>query len=82
MQLPSDGNQRTEAEAKTESPNVVDNGWQNERAPKDGHAVSGMTPAKMAKVKANVIDHVLVLHSNDHKAKTIKMGQVQQKETS
>ena len=34
------------------------------------------------KVKANVIDHVLVLHSNDHKAKTRKMGQVQQKETS
>ena len=51
MQLPWDGNQRTEAEAKTESPNVADNGWQNESAPKDGHAVSGMTPARMAKGK-------------------------------
>ena len=35
MQPPSDGNHRTAAKAKEESPNIVDSGWRNESAPKE-----------------------------------------------
>ena len=34
MQLPSDGNQTTEAKAKKESPKILDNLWQKERSHK------------------------------------------------
>ena len=39
-----------------------------------------MTSTRKAKVKANVIDQVLLHRNNDHKAKTVKIEKVHQKE--
>ena len=60
---------------------IVDNGWQKESASEESHAVSNMTKRSKAKVKvkANVIDQVLLRRALDHPAKTVKMETVQPK---
>ena len=58
---------------------IVDNGWQKESASEESHAVSNMTQRSKAKVKANVIDQVLLRRALDHPAKTVKMERVQPK---
>ena len=47
-----------------------------------GHAVSNMTSTRKAKVKASVIDQVLLRRDLDHQPKTVNMEKVQQKEKS
>ena len=53
VELPSDGKQRTEAQAKTEKLEIVDKGWKKESVSNGSHPVSNMTSTREAKVKAN-----------------------------
>ena len=80
--LPSDGKQRTEANAKTAKQETVDHGWQKESVPKESHAVSNMTLPRKAKGKSNVIDQVLLRWDLDHQPKTVKDRERCSKRTS
>ena len=71
LQRPSNGHQRTETKVETKSLNkIVDNGWHRGQCFK-GEACSFKHDFdKTGKVKANVIDEVLLRQDHDHRAKT------------